>query len=335
VDDLTSDSPTAVTPEGAARFTAASSTRGKYWREAGEVFEDRPAIGLGAGNFATARLRHRTDISVTRHAHGFVPQTMADLGIVGVVLTAALLLAWLVAAARATGVHPRRLPFRNGREPLPRRDWTPDRTALVAASLIAVVFGLQSAIDWTWFVPGPTAMALVAAGFVAGRAPLGAPLIPTASLRMPSPARLLAASGVLVAAVLVAWAIWQPEASDSATSDAVRLAEAGEVEAAIAKTRDAADANPLNPDPLLTRAAIETEAGLEDDARETLEQAVLKFPGDPQTWYRLASFQLGTLDQPTEAAATARGALFLDPRSDPNRGLFLEALAREREKQTR
>ncbi len=332
VDELTSETQTAPAEQGAGRFTAASSTRGKYWREAGRVFEDRPAIGLGAGNFQTTRLRHRKDASVTRHAHGFVPQTLADLGVLGVTLSAALLLAWLVAVARATGLHPRRLPFRNGNGGLlPRRDWDGDRIALVAAALIAVAFGLQSAIDWTWFVPGPTAMALVAAGFVAGRAPLGEPEPQPQPHAAASPARLLAASGVLLTAILIAWAIWQPEAASRETADAIRLSDAGEVDAAIAKTEDAADTNPLSSEPLLTRAAVETDAGLVDAARRSLEEAVLKFPGDPQTWYRLAAFQLGTLDRPNEAAATVRGAIFLDPLSQPNRLLYLQAKARARE----
>src|SRR5206468_1097210 len=38
---------------------------------------------------------------------------------------------------------------------------------------VAIVFGLHSAIDWTWFVPGPAVMALVAAGLAAGRGPVG------------------------------------------------------------------------------------------------------------------------------------------------------------------
>ena len=331
VDELTSETNTAPSEQGAGRFTAASSTRGKYWREAGRVFEDRPAIGLGAGNFQASRLRHRSDASATRHAHGFVPQTLADFGILGVALTTALLLAWLVAAARVTGLHPRRLPFRTGEgESPPRRDWDGDRIALVAATLMAVVFGIQSAIDWTWFVPGPTAMALVAAGFVAGRAPLGQ-AEPAPSPRAASPQRLLAASGVLLAAILVAWAIWQPEAADRETRDAIRLADAGELDAAIAKTEDAADTNPLSSDPLLTQAAIETEAGRVDAAREALEQAVLKFPGEAQTWYRLAAFQLGTLDHPLEAADTVQGAIFLDPYSQTYRVLYLEARGRARE----
>ena len=101
------------------------------------MFDDRPAVGVGAGAFAVARLRHRTDAAVTAHAHGFVPQTLADLGIAGVVVTTLLLLAWLAAALRydraaaaATAV---RAPI--GRACSPRRDWDGDRIALVALSL--------------------------------------------------------------------------------------------------------------------------------------------------------------------------------------------------------
>jgi Flp pilus assembly protein TadD len=78
-------------------------------------------------------------------------------------------------------------------------------------------------------------------------------------------------------------------------------------------------------------AAIATRAGREDEAEAALEQAVLKFPGDPETWHRLAAFQLGTLDEPGKAAQTIRGALYLDPHSLTARQLFLEARASERE----
>ncbi len=80
IDELTSE--TQVAPEeGGGRVFAASSSRGKYWREAFRVFDDRPLEGVGAGAFEKARLRHRTDASVTQHAHGWIPQTMADLGV--------------------------------------------------------------------------------------------------------------------------------------------------------------------------------------------------------------------------------------------------------------
>jgi Flp pilus assembly protein TadD len=180
-------------------------------------------------------------------------------------------------------------------------------------------------------------MALVASGYVAGRGPaaalpeqrsidLGEPF------RDPSPPRLLAASAVLLAALLTAWAVWQPLAADRQTSDALELAESGDVDGAIAKTGDAADTNPLTAEPLLVEAAIAAQASRDAEAEAALEESVLKFPGDPETWYRLAAFQLGTLDRPDEAGRTIRGALYLDPLSDPARAIFLESRARAREK---
>ena len=338
IDDLTSE--TEVAPdEGGGRVFAASSSRGKYWREAFRVFDDRPIQGVGAGAFEKARLRHRTDASVTQHAHGWIPQTMADLGVIGLVVTTLLFLAWVLAALSATGLVPRRL-LRHGDDPdpPPRRDWDTDRIALVALALVPLVFGVQSLLDWTWFIQEPMVMALIPAGYLAGRGPLGEDAPPGAPAAMaprrwrPSGARIIAALGALATALLVAWAIWQPEASDRATNDALTLLDEKKYDQAIAKTEDAEELNPLTPDPLLVRAAIDTAANREDDAQVNLERAVILFPGDPQTWFRLAAFQLGTLDAPEQALDTIRGALYLDPHSRTSRQLFLDARARQREK---
>jgi tetratricopeptide (TPR) repeat protein len=218
--------------------------------------------------------------------------------------------------------------------PAPRRDWDADRIGLVALSLVAIAFGLQSIIDWTWFVPGPAVTALVAAGYVAGRGP-AATLSERLSVRTRlSATRIAAAAGVVIAGLALAWAVWQPEASDRATGDALALADEGRLPAAIAKTEDAEELNPLTPEPLLVRASIQTEAGDTAAARETLERAVLGFPGDPHTWYRLAAFQLGTLDRPDQTLETIQGALYLDPFWSSARTLFLEARARQRELET-
>ena len=348
VDELTNASNDAP-GEGAGRFTAASSTRGKYWSEAGKIFDDRPGLGTGAGTFGVARLRFRTDDAVSRHAHGYVPQTLADTGLLGLAASLALLAAWLAAALRTTGLYPqlRRFGLRAR-----RRDWTSERIALVALTLVALVFGLQSTIDWTWFVPGPAVMGLVAAGFVAGRGPsalAGAAtaepkpepateprrLLGVVPLPQPTPWRIAAAIGVLVCSVLFAWAIWQPEASDRSSDRALALSDGGDAGGARVEAHDAASANPLTPKPLLVQGAVETKAGRVPAAERALERAVLSFPGEPQTWLRLASFQLGTRDDPAAALQTVRGVLYLDPRSKPGRQLFLEARARLRAKQAR
>ena len=37
---------------------------------------------------------------------------------------------------------------------------------------LVVVFGVHSTVDWTWFVPGDACVALLCAGWLAGRGPL-------------------------------------------------------------------------------------------------------------------------------------------------------------------
>jgi len=332
VHELTSES-AAAPSEGAGRLAATSNSRSTFWREAGKVFEDRPAAGTGAGTFGIARLRYRKSDQVSRHAHGFIPQTLADLGLVGLGVTLVLLAAWLVAAARPTQLYPR---LRRRAGPVERRDWTQQRISLVALTLVAVVFGLQSAIDWTWFVPGPAVMALAAGGFVAGRGPLAA-AGPSRQLTLPLPSphrwRIAVAAGIAGAALLFAWAIWLPEASDRASDRALALAADGRLGEAATEAANAEDSNPLASKPLLVQASVQTAAGREADAEATLERAVLRFPGDPETWLRLASFQLGTVDRPRDAQRTVRGVLYLDPKSKAGQRLFLEIRQRLRAKQ--
>ena len=322
VDELVSETD-GYTEAGANRFTATSSTRGKYWREARRVFDDRPLLGVGAGAFEVARLRHRTDRAVTRHAHGFGVQTIADLGLAGAAVALALLIAWLVAAARTTGLYPRRRREPSSSPP-PRRDWDRERIAFVALTLAVVAFGLQSAIDWTWFVPGPAAMALAAAGYVAGRGPRDAPAAPAPVAPAQARGPALAAAAVLITTALVAWAVWQPEASARAVDRAVELSTEGRYDEALAKTADAADADPLSPTPLFTRAEVQLAAGRWTGARDSFEQAVLSFPGDPGTWLRLTRFQL-SIGRPQQALRIVRGALYLDPFSREAATLFISA----------
>src|SRR4051812_3317988 len=50
--------------------------------------------------------------------------------------------------------------------------WDAERVGMAALVAVALVFGVSSAVDWTWFVPANAALGLLAAGWVAGRPPL-------------------------------------------------------------------------------------------------------------------------------------------------------------------
>jgi cytochrome c-type biogenesis protein CcmH/NrfG len=173
--------PNAAVPKNTpGRLTAIGSVRARYWNEALEIFKAHPALGAGAAGYETARLRYRTQPLDVRQAHGYVVQTLADLGIVGLAIALALLVAWMAAAGRPT--HPfnrrwtaRRSPPSIGWRRAGGRDlgqYTPEQIGMLTMLCIVVVFGVHSFADWTWYVPGDACVALLCAGWLAGRGPL-------------------------------------------------------------------------------------------------------------------------------------------------------------------
>ena len=153
-----------VPSNGPGRLTAVGSVRARYWNEALKVFQAHPVLGAGAEGYATARLRYRTETLDVRHAHGYVVQTLADLGLVGLGLTLALLLVWMAAAGRSTHPFNRRWSnWRTLRVWLDRADaggtpgwqrlrsadgrparYTPERVGMLSMLCLVVVFGIHS-----------------------------------------------------------------------------------------------------------------------------------------------------------------------------------------------
>jgi O-antigen ligase len=314
---------------GPGRLTAVGSVRARYWKEALEVFEAHPALGVGAEGYATARLRYRTAPLPLQQAHGFVVQTLADLGLVGLLLTLALLAAWLVAAGRAT------LPF-NGRFDGRLKTWsrqafgdqariyTPERIALLTMLCLVVTFGMHSFIDWTWYVPGDACVALLCAGWLAGRGPLAGgsgELEGMGRLRLPSLRELDRLRGgiavaVVIATLLAAWAEWQPQRSLDASDQALALA-GRDPAGALAAARTAVSRDPLSAEALLTLAAVEQGAGQTAAAQDSYERAVHLQPSNPQTWQALGEYELG-VGNPQEALNALRAAVYLNPQAiDP------------------
>jgi cytochrome c-type biogenesis protein CcmH/NrfG len=354
--------PGAATPANTPdRLTATSSVRARYWEEAFDVHSLSPWVGTGAGAYAVVRDRFRTGTLYVRHAHGYVPQTLADLGWAGLGLSLLALLLWGWAAFRVAGLRPRD-------RGLP---WDAERVGMATLIAVALVFGVSSAVDWTWFVPANALMGLVAAAWVAARPPLRARLedaalaraipalprdrghgplwapratepeapyadvagpgaIPVAEAqwrrRPPLPWRpALLALLVCVLALSAGWAAFQPVRSVHAGDAAIERLEQGGLEAAVSIANIAHDRNPLSPEPKWELAFVEEQRGRLANAEDALEEAVEIQPANAETWRRLGRFQLSTLNQPADALASFRAAYFLDPRNPASRSDFLEA----------
>lgn len=157
----------------ASRLLAEDNSHARYWSEGLKVGSHALLKGVGGLGFGTASLRYSSARATAVNAHSFWIETFADFGLIGVAVSLALFLAWLVAAARTVGAGRVSVAWIRGRG-RPRRsaDLAAERAGLLTLLAVVVVFGVHSSIDWTWFIPGLAVPALLCAGWLAGRGPL-------------------------------------------------------------------------------------------------------------------------------------------------------------------
>ncbi|HEY7961556.1 MAG TPA: O-antigen ligase family protein [Solirubrobacteraceae bacterium] len=339
VDALTN--PNAKPPANTAgRLTAVASVRARYWKEALQVFNAHKALGAGALGYHTARKRYRTVTIDVQHAHGFVVQTLADLGIVGLLAALALLACWMAAAGRPT--HPLNRQWTGWRElrarTLPRwrrvsAPYSAERIGLLTMLCVVVVFGVHSFVDWTWYVPGNACVALLLAGWLAGRGPLPAGpargVAGTEAVSSPSRppwapplwrerlaglgrTRIAVAAAVLTLALLAAWSQWQPQRSEDARLQAIALVSS-DPRAALSTAHTAVRRDPLSVQALFALSAVQQAGGEAAAARATLQHAVKLQPSNPETWLHLGLYEIH--GSPRMALSDLEAAIYLDPQS--------------------
>ena len=294
--------PNASVNNSAGRLENLGSTRARYWSEAITVGDHALLKGVGAAGFRTARARYAND-SLPVDAHGYLPQTFADLGLIGLALNLALLVAWCVAAGRTVGVR--------GRLRAPP-GCAAEHAGMLTLLAVTIIFGISSAVDWTWLIPGTAVPALICAGWLAGRGPL------TQTIGIRSPRRRLTAdagagfavTAIAALSILAIWVVWQPLRSQDALA-AAESHSATNTAAAIADARAAAADDPLSIEPLLLLGSIYRSAGDPAAARTELLDAVALQPANYVPWFALAQFDIAT--RRTGAALTeVRKGLSLD-----------------------
>jgi hypothetical protein len=339
VDALTN--PNAKPPSNTAgRLTAVASVRARYWKEALQIFDAHKPLGAGALGYHTARKRYRTVTIDVQHAHGFVVQTLADLGIVGLLTTLALLACWMAAAGRAT--HPLNRQWTGWREvrarSLPRwlhvpAPYSAERVGLLTMLCAVVVFGVHSFVDWTWYVPGNACAALLLAGWLAGRGPLQpgrpgqlagseaagppprppwAPPLWRERLAELGRLRIGVTVAVVALALLAAWSQWQPQRSEDARLQAIALVSS-DPRAALSSAHSAVARDPLSVQALFALSAVEQAAGDANAARSTLQRAVKLQPSNPETWLHLGLYEIH--GNPRMALGDLEATIYLDPQA--------------------
>ena len=134
-------------PSGSTRFATAGGARYDYWRIAVDEFASAPLGGLGAGNYTRDYFAERRTLEDVTQPHSIELQTLAELGLVGILALLAFLGgigAGLVRRVREAGTDARAVGL------------------TVAAAGTFVTWLVHTSVDWLHVIPGVTGIALFA-----------------------------------------------------------------------------------------------------------------------------------------------------------------------------
>ena len=251
------------------------SVRGQLWEVALSSFAERPLAGHGAGTYGRLWVMKRDKAVTMEDAHSLYLETLAELGVAGLVILLAVLAIPLIAARRVL-----------------RAPYVP---ALVGTYIALLA---HAAIDWDWELPVVIVAALAC----------GVAILAVARGASPQPLRRgVRLGGALAAVGLAAGAFVLLTGNrnlDSAADAANRGSPALE-----SRARTAERWVPWSPDPPRWRATLRLNSGHRSEARRLLAKALARDSTDWSLWVETAAASDGA----TRARALRR-ALRLNPR---------------------
>jgi hypothetical protein len=242
-----------------------------------KVFASAPVTGKGAGTFEFSWDRDRRLVGINVvDAHNLYLETLAELGIVGLVLLAVTLVAILVALAhRARG---------------------PDRVLYAALFSAALAWAVHAGVDWDWEMPVVTAWV-----FALGGAALGARGSARSGLVTGSRSRAPLAMALLVTAVTPALLLLSqgPLQRASAALDRGNCAQAEQ------EAMSSIGVLAVRPEPYQILGFCDIYDGRAQDAVAAMRKAVEHEPGAWEYHYDLAiaDSYAGIDPRPAQAAA--------------------------------
>jgi hypothetical protein len=291
------------------RLTSVSSDgRTDLWRIALKAFSSEPLRGTGAGTYEFDFYRYRKPSSLpVVDAHNLYLQTMAELGLVGLLLLLGTLLAILIALAR----HLR----------------GPDRVLYAALVSAFVAWAIHAGIDWDWEMPVVTAWVFAVGGAAlagrsvrgdtaaweapaASRAPVTGEAAPTTSVMGPR-RRVPLALALLVTAVIPLLIML----SQAYLQRAAVAFTSGNCQKAKSEAISSSNVLPVRSEPYQIIGYCDMSQGHLRAAVTAMQMAVQQEPGNWQYHYGLAIADSYAGINPRHALTTAQ-------RLDPNETLF-------------
>jgi len=272
------------------------ANRDEFWSVAVDAFGEKPVLGDGAGTYQFAWDELRSDPIPVSEAHSVYLEAFAELGLLGGLLTIAL-----VASILWTGFAAWRAASGAQQE-------------LYAALLAAVLaFAVGAAIDWFWETAVLGAIFFLAGGvLVAGRCAQLAPAGDPATNGRGERRRF----GLAVAGLAIAWiaalALIGPLLVDREIAASKAAAADGKIESAVEHADTARSIEPWAASPYVQLGLLAQQQGDFPTARERLSEAIER---EDRNWvlYYLRSKLEHEAGDPAAVRADLRRAQQLNP----------------------
>jgi hypothetical protein len=272
--------------------SGSGSGRYQFWSTALDAFDEKPALGIGAGGYEAWWTSHGTISFTVRNAHSLFFETMAELGLIGL-----LLIVGFLAASAAAGI----VRLRAG----PRAE--------LAAALAVLAAGVLSAgIDWTWQLPAVVGVVIVITALLTGPAglPVGEGASEERSARRWTAGRAVAA----LASLLIVAGCGIQLLSSLELDHSQSRARSGDLPAAADAARTASAIEPWSAGPYLQLALVQEQAGDLAGAIDSIRRAADHDSEDWAVWLVRARLEAKQGNTRAAQAALARSRA-LNPRS--------------------
>jgi O-antigen ligase len=276
-----------VNPErGESRlFSARAEGRFDLWDISLASYREDRLRGSGAGTFETAWNRDRPSSSKVEHAHSLYMEVLGELGIVGLLLLATVLVAIVGAFAyRARG---------------------PDRPLFAALLAAALAWGVHAGVDWDWQMPAVTLWL-----FALGGAALSRPLRRRRRRHRKDLEMALPRIGGVIVCLVLALLPARLALSDSHLNDAIDDVARGDCAGARVQAASAIDEISQRPTPYQVIAFCDMREGRYRSAVAQMSQAVQH---DPHNWELNYGLALARASAGLEPGQAARRAAALNP----------------------
>jgi hypothetical protein len=257
------------------------------WKVGLAAFRDEPVTGLGAGKFGQRWLVEREYEMKVEDAHSLYIETLAELGLVGLVLLLVAVGGILVGIARRLRGESRHL-----------------NAALLAAGL---AWAVHAGIDWDWEMPAATIWLFGLGALALSRrsrdraVPVPGPV--------PAPGRFTRVAVGVCCLALVAPAALMAE-SQRKLNEGVNALKRNDCSAAVDAALASSHALSVRPEPFEVLGYCDVRLGQARLGVRMLEAAVRR---DPDSWERHYGLALVRAAAGLDPRAEARAALELNP----------------------